>query len=73
MPARLREIRRAALSYGIQIEEPSSGSHWHCRLPGKRLYTIPAHNGVRTEIDDNYVRGFCRHFSINYDEFKAKL
>lgn len=74
MPARLRDVKRVAESdYGVIIEPPQSGSHWKCRKAGCRVYPLPAPNGMRTELDDNYVRGFCRHFGIPSDEFRAKL
>lgn len=73
MPARLREIRRAAGEYGIDVSEPGKGSHWQCRRSGVRMYPIPAHNGLRTEIDDKYIAAFCKHFGIDEDQFRGKL
>lgn len=73
MPARLRDIRRAAELFGISVTEPNSGSHWLLRRQGVRVYTVPAHNGLRSEISDVYIRALCRHFGIDEDEFRSKL
>ena len=74
MPARLREIIAiCAERYGITVEKPSSGSHWKCKRDGCRTYPIPAHNGERSEIPDQYIRALCRNFGIDYDEMKRLL
>jgi len=31
------------------------------------IYPIPAHNGLRTEIDNNYLRALCRRFGLADD------
>ena len=31
------------------------------------------HNGMKTEIPDEYIRGICRAFGIDLDEFKKRL
>ncbi len=73
MPARLRQIAQVARAkYGIDIEEPKSGSHWKAKRDGK-VYTLPAHNGPKTELSDVYVRGLCRAFGIDYEEMKEHL
>jgi hypothetical protein len=73
MPARLRETIRACSKLGIAVEQPNSGSHWKARNALGTLYTIPAHNGERTEISDTYVRGLCRSLGIDYDEMRRLL
>ena len=73
MPARLKKIRRSAKKYDIEIEEPSSGSHWKCRRDGSRVYTIPASNGLKTEIGDEYIVAFCKHFGVDVATFKKAL
>ena len=73
MPARLRDIRRAAKDYGVEIAEPSKGSHWKCTRPGTRNYPIPAHNGLKTEIDDKYISAMCKHFGVDEVDFRSKL
>jgi hypothetical protein len=40
---------------------------------GCRSYPLPAKNGARSEISDEYIRGFCRNFGIDLDEFLGKL
>jgi len=74
VPARFRRVRSAGEHFGVQFAPPTGGgSHWKATKPGFRSYTIPAHNGERTEIGDHYIRGFCRHFAIDLDEFRSKL
>lgn len=73
MPARLKRIIAAAAAYGVTFDPPSGSSHWKGKKPGFRSYTIPAHNGERTEIGDQYIRGFCRNFGIDRREFESKL
>lgn len=73
MPARLRKIALAVGDYKIDIEKPSGGSHWLCKKPGFRPYTIPSHKGLNTMVGDEYIRGLCRHFGIDRDEFIGKL
>lgn len=74
LPARLSAIKRALDDYGIALEKPTTGSHYKARgKSGVGTYPISAHNGLKTEISDVYVKGLCRHFDIDYDEFVQKL
>jgi hypothetical protein len=73
MPARLARIVAVAESFGISVERPSRGSHWKAKKPGYRTYPIPAHNGLRSEISDFYIAGFCRAFEIDLAEFKNRF
>ena len=68
MPARLRDLKRRFAGYGINVSEPGKGSHWKAERGGLS-YRIPAHNGLKTEIGDTYIRACCRHFGIDYAEF----
>ena len=72
MPARLRDIKRALEARGISVEEPKGSSHWKATAP-RITYTIPAHNGLRTEITDIYIRALCRAFALDYETFKREL
>lgn len=75
MPARLNALIRALQERGIVVEPPrSGGSHWKARRPdGGACYQLPAHNGLRTELPDVYVRGVARHFDIDFQDFKRSL
>lgn len=64
MPARLRDVVRALRQLGVEVEAPSSGSHWKARKGGA-VYPIPAHNGERSSIGDVYIRGVCRAFDLD--------
>lgn len=74
MPARLRDIERAARALGLEIV-PARGKHpWKAQRTGGGVsYGIPAHNGLKTEISDQYVRGFCRAFGLDEAEFRKLL
>ena len=72
MPARLRDVVRAFKEAGGEVETPNRGSHWKFRLEG-RCYPVPAHNGLKSEIGDHYIKKLCETFSLDLDEFKAAL
>lgn len=72
MPARARDIIRAFASFGVVFKEPKKGSHWKARL-GEVSYTIPLHNGPKSEVDDIYIRGACRAFNVDEDALRKLL
>lgn len=72
MPARLSVLKHALESMGADVVRPNSGSHWKAVKDGT-TYTIPAHNGERTEITDVYIKGVCRCFGWDVKEFKKLL
>jgi hypothetical protein len=72
--ARFSKVISAAASYGITVEKPSGGgSHWKAKKAGFRTYPIPAHRGKKTVIGDEYIRGLCRNFALDLNEFLSKL
>lgn len=75
MPARLRSLCEVLRGYGIQGVSRTKGSHHIFHHPsGKgRPYPIPAHNGMKTEIPDVYIRGICRAFALDYEQVKRRL
>jgi hypothetical protein len=72
MPARLRDVARVLRTYGIDVREPTSGSHWKA-TNGATSYPLPAHDGLKEELSDVYLRKLCRAFGLDYAEFRAKL
>lgn len=72
MPMRLGDLADRLKSHGVKLERPSSGSHWKFVGPGGRTYPVPAHNGLRTELPDVYVRGAHRAFGIAYSKGEKK-
>ena len=74
MPARLRDIERAAKAFGLEVL-PAGGKHaWKAhRSSDGKTYGIPAHNGGKSEISDMYVRGLCRCFGFDEVEFRKAL
>ena len=73
MPARLRDIVRALAELGVAIEKPNRGSHFKALSASGRKYSIPAHNGEKTEISDEYIRGLCRFLGIDAKRLKDLL
>ncbi|WP_242335322.1 hypothetical protein [Anaeromyxobacter sp. SG66] len=73
MPARLNDIKRALAALAIAVEEPNKGSHYKAIRADGRKYTIPAHNGGKTMIGDEYIRGLCRFLEIDIQRFKGLL
>lgn len=74
MAPRLRRVKAVAEGFGIEVSKPQGGgSHWKAKKPGFRTYPVPAHNGEKTEIGDQYIRGLCRNFDLDPDEFKKRL
>jgi len=72
MPVRFRDLKRALEALGCEVVEPASGSHWQVRREG-RVFPIAAHNGLKSEIPDVYVRGACRLFAIDEASLRRKL
>lgn len=64
MPERLGKLAKKVRPYGVLLEKPKSGSHYKFVRDGVR-YPISAHNGLKTEIPDLYIRGLCRTFDID--------
>jgi hypothetical protein len=58
VPARLKHVLRVVGDCGLTYAKPRSRSHWLVKSASKS-YPIPAHNGLKTEID--------------YEDFKARL
>jgi len=73
MPARLRDIARALGKLGCRLEKPKTGSHWKTYAPDGKMYPLPAHNGEKTEISDNYIKGLCRALGIDEAELRKLL
>lgn len=64
MPLRLRDLAAHLKAHGIEVHEPKRGSHFRCTKDGFPAYQLPAHNAMKSELSDVYVRGVCRHFKI---------
>lgn len=72
MGKRFRTLKKALESLGCTVEKPNSSSHWKVRK-GSLMYVIPAHNGLKSEISDAYVRGVCRALKLDEAEFFALI
>jgi hypothetical protein len=73
MPARLREIAAALKLLGVTVDEPKGGSHFMIRGQGTRAFPLTAHNGMRSEISDLYIKKLCDHLGIDFKSFKKSL
>ena len=74
MPARLRDIERAAKACGLEIADAKGKHFWKARRSSDgKTYPIPAHNGGKTEIADIYVKGLCRCFELDEAAFRKLL
>ncbi len=52
---------------------PGKGSHQKFVRFQERSYPVPAPNGDKSDISDVYVKGVCRHFSIDEAAVRALL
>lgn len=74
MPARLRDIQRAVKALGIEVTSPRGPHPWKAHRKSDGVsYGIPAHNGLKTEISDKYIRGLCRAFGIDETQLRKLL
>jgi hypothetical protein len=80
MPERLSNLKRRLARQGIVVAP--AGRHFKAagvNAQGeRRTYSIPAHNGDKTELSDVYIRGLARTFGLDvrtlYDDIDpAKL
>lgn len=72
MPARFADPIRAIRRLGVEVQRPSSGSHYKLVLQGK-ICPLSAHNGERSEISDRYIRIVCRSLGIDETELRRLL
>ena len=66
MPARFSHLARIIRQhYGLEVAEPTSGSHWKVYNPATGIsFRVKAHNGLKSELADVYVNGLARTFRI---------
>lgn len=69
MPYTVRDVKRAAENRGAEYtSKRGKGSHAEIILNGK-MYTIPAHYGMKTELGDVYIRKLCKTFGWDLADF----
>jgi len=66
VPARLRALKAVLAKEGIDLETPSSGSHWKFKAPGRGTFPVPAGNGLHSELADKYIRSLCRTYGLDF-------
>ncbi len=72
MRARLSDLKRVLAKQGIILHEPKKGSHYKF-VKGSVMYPVPAHNGLRSEIGAEYVKGLCRRFGLDFGQLVKDL
>ena len=72
MPIRLAELIKRAKNLGLEYEDGGTRHPHRFRKPGARPYTVPAHNGIKTEISDEYVDGLCKCFDIDPEDIRDR-
>ena len=72
MPAKFGRLKRWAEKRGATVEQPSSGSHWKMRFEGW-VFPISAHNGLKEEISNVYLREVAKHFGLTLAELLKQL
>lgn len=68
MPTRLRKLKKNAKKLGAVLEDPNGGSHYKFRREDGRMYPVPAHNGLKSEIPDVYIRRLAVFLGTTYDD-----
>lgn len=51
------------------IDSHFGAKHYKLTRAGCRPYTIPAHNGLKSVVRVEYLRGLCDHFGIDRSVF----
>jgi hypothetical protein len=73
MPARLRDVDTVLRALGGYVDESGGKHNYKARLPGKRVFPIPAHRGWQTQVTDRYIEGLCRTFGFDKSDFLRRL
>jgi hypothetical protein len=73
MPARLSKVVRWIERRGLSIEKPAGGSHWKVRLPDGDHFVLPAHNALRSEISDLYLKRLAKKLGTSLAQLLAEL
>lgn len=73
MPARFRNMVKAAKSYGFELQRKKGRHVYKLKRDGARAFPITAHNGLKSEITDIYINEFCDQYGIDRQEFRKKL
>ena len=78
MPWKLSEHKRALGHFGVDVLNTGQGGHpW--KAVGKdsggknRKFPLVAHKGLRSEIDDAYIKSLCAQFGIDEEEYRKLL
>lgn len=73
MPARLAEVARWLERRGATLEKPKSGSHWKVLLPDGSVFPLPAHNALKSEISDVYLKRLAQAFGTTLNDLLREL
>lgn len=73
MPVRFGDLKRWVEKQGATVEKPTSGSHWKIHFADGSVFPVAAHNGLKSEIKDGYLRDIAGLFGLTLDELRRKL
>jgi len=70
MPARFSAIKWVLEHrYGCTVTHANTGSHFIVTRPDwQRPYPVTAHNGLKSQIGDDYIRGLARLLKVSFRE-----
>lgn len=72
MPMRLGELLARLKALGVTVEPGDGTSHYEVRRNGKRIYTIPSHNGLKGEVTDYYLASLAKILEKSFDELVGR-
>ena len=72
MPAKWGDLKSWAEKRGATVTQGAS-SHCKMTFPDGWVYPISAHNGLKSEVTDTYLRKVAKHFGMTLAELLAQL
>jgi hypothetical protein len=58
---------------GLDFSEAGGKHPYRFTREGCRPFPVPAHNGLKSEVTDVYLRSLCRNFGLDFETFKKHL
>jgi hypothetical protein len=73
MPAKWGDVKSWAEKQRGAIVTQGASSHCKISFPDGWVYTISAHNGLKSTVTDVYLRKIAKHFELTLDELLRQL